>query len=352
MKLLRWLVYKPLKLYAFICLNFYFRKYQIEGVGNIPQGPVIFAVNHQNAFLDAVLTACSSSRNPWFVTRGDVFKNPISAFFLSLLQMVPIYRFRDGLGQVRQNTKTFDKCVEVLARGGVVLIFPEANNDKRWTLRPLQRGVCRMAHQTIEQHPELPLQIVPVGIQYEHHNHYRTRVLVSFGKPVSAVFNKSQSTPEAMEELRLKIEDGLKPLILHIPDSVYDSVSAQFVAMRGEESNLVRQLKTDQELVEKLIAGEELTRETTAKTDWSKPLFWYSELNHFLPKTIIKILLKFLITDPQFQSSIQFAMGMFLLPFFYALQSYFVYYFTGNLAVALAYLVSIPLAAVFTRGEK
>ncbi len=67
--------YFLLKQYCRMALWYYFRSWQIAGADRIPEGPVLFVANHQNAFLDAILIVCSSSRNPWFLTRAGVFAN-------------------------------------------------------------------------------------------------------------------------------------------------------------------------------------------------------------------------------------------------------------------------------------
>lgn len=52
---------------------------------------------------------------------------------------IPIYRFKDGFGKLRNNKSTFDQSFEVLAQQEVVLMFPEASSQLVKYLRPLQK---------------------------------------------------------------------------------------------------------------------------------------------------------------------------------------------------------------------
>src|SRR6187455_2772390 len=132
------LFYSTLKTISTISLKFYFRKWQVKGREHIPTGPVIFVPNHQNAFLDAVIAACSSKKNPWFLTRANVFDKPAAAWILNKLQMLPIYRFRDGFATLKKNEQVLDDIVGMLNRGNSILIFAEGNHDDQYSLRPLQ----------------------------------------------------------------------------------------------------------------------------------------------------------------------------------------------------------------------
>ena len=50
---------------------------------NIPKGkPVIFAINHQNALMDALTARAAMKGQPVFMTRADIFKKPAIAKIL------------------------------------------------------------------------------------------------------------------------------------------------------------------------------------------------------------------------------------------------------------------------------
>ena len=195
------IIYHSLKQYCKTALKFYFSKWQVQELVTIPKGPVIFVSNHQNAFLDAVLISCSSSREPWFLTRANVFSSKLVKKILTVLQMSPVYRFRDGFSTLRKNDEVIDNCVELLSNQNSILIFGEGNHNGQWFLRPLQKGFARIAIAAEERNDwKLGLTIVPVGVQYESHTKFRSRVLVTFGNPISVRENFNSEQPTSKKE--------------------------------------------------------------------------------------------------------------------------------------------------------
>jgi 1-acyl-sn-glycerol-3-phosphate acyltransferase len=142
-------LYTLLKYYVPIGFRLYYRQVRVMNAHLVPKkGPVIFAVNHQNAFMDAMVVAVCSVRRPWFLTRASIFKTAMGRFWLGALKMMPIYRIRDGIGQVKRNDTTIHRCQELLIKGQSILIFPEGDHHHKWTLRPLQKGLARIAFST------------------------------------------------------------------------------------------------------------------------------------------------------------------------------------------------------------
>ena len=69
------MVYKLIQFILRIYLPVLFKRLDYRGLENVPQDkPVVFAVNHQNAFLDGILVALKLRRPVFFLTRSDVFK--------------------------------------------------------------------------------------------------------------------------------------------------------------------------------------------------------------------------------------------------------------------------------------
>ncbi|MGI9542947.1 MAG: 1-acyl-sn-glycerol-3-phosphate acyltransferase, partial [Cyclobacteriaceae bacterium] len=107
-------------------LRFYFKKLVIKGIENIPtKGPIVFTANHQNAFLDALILATTTMRFTHYLVRADVFKSAWARWLLSTLNMMPVYRIRDGRSALDLNAEIFEKCNTILSKGEALLIFPE-----------------------------------------------------------------------------------------------------------------------------------------------------------------------------------------------------------------------------------
>lgn len=327
-------LYKLVKWYARRMLPFYFSQYAVTGKDRVPGGPLIFVANHRNAFLDAVLVACSSRRNPWFITRADVFRNIHAGKWLRRLRMIPVYRFRDGFGAMKQNDEVIQSCVGKLNKGESILIFSEGNHGKKHQLRPLQKGVTRIAfNEALHQNPV----IVPVGIYYESLTRFRSRVVVNFGEPIAVSGFASRENKEAL--LLEKIREKLEPLFLHIIEDRYNDTVEQLKRNRVVHRNITEQLESDRRLSK---PDDSVTGYRTPV--WRKILWWYSKINLLISSWIIRKLLLDRIADPQFRGSVKFAAGMFVVPVMLMIQALAVFFVSGSGFPALVYLFSVPLA--------
>lgn len=180
--------YKLLKVWAHLAFRLYFRRMFIYGRERIPKkGPVIFIVNHPSTFLEACIIAANQHRDLHFLVRGDMFEKKWLLPILRSTNQIPIYRFKDGFGKLRNNKSTFDQSFEVLAQQDVVLMFPEASSLMVKYLRPLQKGAARLAIGTIEEKNVEELYVVPTGIYYIDPTRSRQDVYLEFGKPINIV---------------------------------------------------------------------------------------------------------------------------------------------------------------------
>jgi len=347
------IIYKVLKNYCWLALLFYFKRWQKNKHSPIPSGPVIFVCTHQNAFLDAVVMACSMRRDPWFITRANVFKKPLVKKILNILQMIPVYRFRDGFSTLRKNDETIEMCVNLLTRGKCILIFGEGNHNNRWFLRPLQKGFARMAIAAEERHDwKLGVKIVPVGVQYDSHNAFRSRVLVNFGNPILAneFCNRANTTQQNMEALINKTAEEMKALILNIPSEDYEAQVAYFEKHRQIKSDLVEQLQSDQSIINNYPNEKSpIAKKKSTLSKWLNPFFIYQFVNHLIPFAILQWVLKTKVSDPQFIGSLKFSMGMILVPLAYIVQTALCYFLSGSTLITGVYFLSLPLSVLLRR---
>ena len=163
----------------------FFGGIKILGKDKFPtDGAVLLAPNHQGAFMDAIVAGTFAKKPVSFLTRADVFNkwsNPI----LNSLNMMPIYRIRDGIQSLSQNDAVFDTCFKMLSEEKVILIFPEGNHGKEHYLRPISKGTARLALDARDQiDPDTKIYIVPVGINYFSHSQPLARVFLKYGDPI------------------------------------------------------------------------------------------------------------------------------------------------------------------------
>lgn len=346
------IIYHSLKQYCTIALHFYFSRWQVDERSPIPSGPVIFVPNHQNAFLDAILISCSGNRNPWFLTRSTVF-NEFTKKILATLQMSPVYRFRDGFGTLRKNDEVIENCVKLLSQQKSILIFGEGNHNNQWFLRPLQKGFARIAIAAEEKNNwKLGVKIVPVGVQYESHNDFRAQVLVTFGNPilVNDYYQAGLGPQENVDILLKKTSEGMKELILHIDPEQYESKLNYWRSHRELKNDLVEQLLADQNLVAHIPPADFVPASKDAqRSPWWNPIRIYEYINHFLPRSILRLILKNKIKDPQFIGSIKFVAGMVLVPVFYIIQTGLCYAISQSWPITLTYFISLPISILLRR---
>ena len=93
----------------------FYKKHQAVGIENIPKDkPVLFAANHQNAFMDPTVIGIKLKKPLYYMVRADIFKKKSVAKLLWSLNMMPIFRQRDGGNAVKKNEAVFDKCYDLL----------------------------------------------------------------------------------------------------------------------------------------------------------------------------------------------------------------------------------------------
>ncbi len=337
--------YRTVKHICTFSLKFYFRKWQVSGLENIPPGPVIFVPNHQNAFLDAVIVTCSSEKNPWFMTRAKVFEKPFAAKTLHQLQMLPIFRFRDGYATLKKNEQVMEDMLNKLNDNNTILIFAEGSHNDKYQLQPLQKGVARLALTGKAENAA----IVPVGLQYDSRDDFHSRVLVNFGKPifVNRMNLNGESTPDRLDIVLETIRKGLQPLILHIPSPGYEEKFQHLQKNRIAHTDLVQQLASDQELVNQYPQPGQISLRSE-NSGIQQILRGYYRINLFFPILIIRKFILDKLSDPQFTGSVKFAAGMVLVPVFVIIQSLLIGLFTGSALIAMLYFVSIPLSMRFS----
>ncbi|NJC26921.1 1-acyl-sn-glycerol-3-phosphate acyltransferase [Neolewinella antarctica] len=213
-------IVRPVVRYVF---KYYFRDIQLSGLENIPKnGAVILAANHPTGFLEPCIMACFQSRNLHFLARGDLYKNALATATLRALNILPVYRLKDGgFGKLRNNFSTFDDCFRVLSDRKAVMIMAEGSCIHEKALRPLVKGTARIALGALEADATLPeVYVLPVGVNFTRAERVRSDVMIRCGEPILAsdYLRGYRASPNAaLSEFTRHLRQRLQPLIVQFP---------------------------------------------------------------------------------------------------------------------------------------
>lgn len=323
---------------AFIRLGFtfFYKDVRREGLDNLVKNqPILFVANHQNALIDPLLIGAYTPRVLHFLTRADVFNKPLIKLLLASVNMMPIYRIRDGRSSLSKNQEIFDKCHSIFSKDGSVLIFPEGNHNILRRIRPLSKGFTRIVSGTLDKHPELDLYIQPIGINYSDHKRYGSRVSIYYGQALRAK-DHIGGTNDKDELLNLKdvVSEALKNLTTHIDDlNNYQKINVHFVpsdflnpekvnrAIRtGRFSDSQPPEKSKWNLIQKLVRAN----------SFLVLILW----NRFKPG----------ISEPEFVATFKFVFAILITPVCYLLQALLLGWIFGAIAGWTYFFVSVLAA--------
>lgn len=209
------LMYYPVKL----AFRQFFRQIEVRGLENIPQGePVIFAPNHQTGLMDPLAVLFTRDNSPVvFMARADMFKSKPLAAVLRFFKIMPVFRIRDGFENLGKNERYFNEAKGVLLASKYLCLMPEGNHGERHTLRPLVKGLFRIAFSAEETLGEgRHVRIVPVGIDHSHFQHAGSDLVVTYGPPIRvedymAQYRENPAT--ALNVMKADLTARLSPLM-------------------------------------------------------------------------------------------------------------------------------------------
>lgn len=210
------MLYSVLKVIVRLAARIFCRKIIINKPELLKEkGPMILACSHPNSFLDAVLMDILFEKPIWSLTRGDAFLNKRITKLFYKLKMLPVYRPSEGVENLSENYKTFDSCIDLFKQGEIVLIFSEGLCENEWHLRPLKKGTARLAYKC--QQENIPLKILPVGINYSSFKRFGKNLFVNFGTIFTANdFDKNLSDGAWNQVFNNKLQQELSPLVFEI----------------------------------------------------------------------------------------------------------------------------------------
>ena len=200
-------------------VRFYYPKIEVVNPERIPQsGPVLLAANHPNSLLDPVIMGIAAQRPVRFMAKAPLFEVPVFGSVMRALGMVPAFRGSDDAAQVGRNSDSLSAVADVLKNGGAFGIFPEGKTHDAARVEMVRSGASRMAVQAAQQ--GVPnLKVVPLGINYERKEKFRSAIWVRVGEPIDATeWLKLQENDanKATRRMTSELDKRLKELVVHI----------------------------------------------------------------------------------------------------------------------------------------
>ena len=314
-------------------LHCYYKQVRFEGMEHIPrERPVMLLPNHQNALLDPLLPAAFlPGMRPYFLTRSDVFRGALLQRVFGVFRMLPVYRLRDGRETLGRNQAIFERCASLLQQGEPLLLLPEANHNLKRQVRPLSKGFTRIVFRVLSDDPQIDLQLVPVGINYQEGAGFPDRVAFYFGKPIAAApFLKGGDESAASRAMCQAVFGELTRLTTHIPaDSDYEALEATLNAWHPDYLQPAP--------INRYLAGEVETVPDCRVREG----FTFRAWDLVFPTFNFPVVLTWKwweaprVPEPEFRSTYRFAYALLAFPVYYLLLGLILYGWAGATAAGI-----------------
>src|SRR5688500_11912546 len=209
-----------------LALRWFYRDIELLGIERLPpEGPVLLASNHPNALVDALVIGCTLKRPVTLTAKATLLENPITRGLLRAAGVVPLRRASDDVARATgaavldpaRNASAFSAVLDVLQRGGMVLLFPEGKSHSDPALAPLKTGLARIAFMARDER-HLAIPIVPVGLTFERKWEPRSRGLMHIGAAIQLAADTPNDSA-AVAALTQHVDARLRAVTLNFRSS-------------------------------------------------------------------------------------------------------------------------------------
>lgn len=389
--------YEVLRTYVRFAFWLTHKKVVVTGLEHIPTDkPVIFAPNHQNALMDPLAVVCTNPRQTLWLARADIFKTKAARPVLKFMKMLPVYRIRDGKDNLANNEQIFSKVIGILEAKKSIGLFPEAAHSYKRQMLPHKKAVPRIALEAEEKNNfRLNLNIVPVGIYYDHYWIFNRTLIVRYGKPIEVDKYREEYTEnpqKAMLSLRDEIFEQISRLTLQIESKTfyhnYEEIRQLAHSGKSElyffsKKRILQQFETENELIAKLermeIENPSLAQNLIDETDryfteirkagltdeklvlahhcgnrktsglifaaiLSLPVFCFGFILNAIPFYVPRIFFQGKVKDKAFLSTFNFVAGLVIFPVVYLAEASLIFGQTKSGSMSVAAFILMPFA--------
>lgn len=151
---------------------------EVEGLENIPEGPVLYIGNH-NSFFDIVVTYPLLPQITGYIGKKEIDKVALLRWWMPLLHGLTFDR-----DDPRQGMKMILAAIDQVKAGYSMFIFPEGTRSKDGQIHEFKAGSFKIATRT--NCPVVPVAISGTADIFENHipSLKPGKVKVVFDKPV------------------------------------------------------------------------------------------------------------------------------------------------------------------------
>ncbi len=397
------MIYQTLKFILGIGIQTYYKEIKVNNKGNIPKkGPLLIVANHPNTLMDAWMVAFILKRPLHFMAKATFFNTPAKRWLLKKLKLVPIVRKGDKKVDVINNHDSLEESYKILENKDVLLIFPEGTSYPERRLRPLKTGAARIAIESCKRNEfDLPVKILPVGINYTDGHTFRSKILIEIGNVISIQDYKSEiidNERKTVTSITNEIQERLEKLIVITEDQDQDTLVKKmeaFLILEGEapqgildkenvdsfvfksnviliklkylkENNIKKYNLLNKDLIlfnkylDKLNLSNSIFFFKNNKINFLKisivyfipfiigsTVYIYGLINNFIPYRVVNLITKKITKEVEYYSSVRTIFGLILFPIYYLILTIIFYQFTKDYAYLVLYIFSMPLTGYF-----
>ncbi len=400
------MLYRLLRWITRVALRWFYRDVEVTGLERVPRtGPLLVAVNHPNALVDALVVGDLLPRELVLTAKATLFEHPALRALFRWVKIIPLRRVSDeakrdpaALPDASRNEEAFRAILDALAGGEAVLIFPEGRSHSEPALAPLRTGLARIALQARDQRGIRGIRIVPIGLTFERKWKPRTRIFVHVGEPMALDAWQRRPAMNDVDALTAEVSAALRTATLNFASAeeaerilqhsrllagVFDpehSVGSAGPPLASEVDVVRRMLAVQRSLpasararaealVRRLdVFRAELARHHIATSDITiserlgpgalfgvregtllalgGPVALWGRVNHWIPLELARRIARRRSKSPEDPAMYTLVVGLGLVLVAYAVQTAIVWRLTSGWWAA-AYLLSLPLAATW-----
>jgi len=232
-----------------LCARIYFERVTVLNRERlVDDGPVLYVGLHRNGAVDGFVYHQAVPRGVFLIST-----QLLRGFFARLFFCgIAVARKKDE-EDARPNEAALRQCVDLLARGGALIVFPEGTSSLGPRHLPFKSGAVRMALDALAK--GVPLRIVPLGIHYERAWVFRSKVEIVVGEPVSTTLSEGLSDLGKMKEMKHRMNAALEAVGANFLSAEIQETASilAYAATLGTSRSYFASLKTMENGVPELL---------------------------------------------------------------------------------------------------